>query len=121
MLLDAHVSGRVIAEKLRVLGHDVLALDERRDLEGIDDADVLALAAEEQRIVVTFNLRDFAPLLRQRAGEGKPHAGCILLAGISQHQFGLILDRVSQALRAWPLQKEWADRAVVVSRTTGPK
>jgi len=106
----------VIADKLRERGHDVLALDERRDLEGIDDAEVLALATEEQRIVVTFNIRDFAPLLRQLAEEGRPHAGCILLAGIAQHQFGLILDRVSEALRAWPLQDEWVDRAVVVSR-----
>jgi hypothetical protein len=107
----------VIAEAVRKLGHDVLALDERRDLEAIDDAEVLALAAEEQRIVVTFNLRDFAPLLRQWAEEGKAHAGCILIAGIAQHQFGLVLDRVSAALRAWPLQEDWADRAVVVSRT----
>jgi hypothetical protein len=106
----------VIADELRKRGHHVLALDERRDLEGIDDAEVLALAVEEQRILVTFNLRDFAPLLRQSAEEGRPHAGCILIAGVAQHQFGLILDRVSEALRAWPLQEEWTDRAVVVSR-----
>jgi hypothetical protein len=106
----------VIADKLREGGHDVLALDERRDLEGIDDSEVLAMAAEEQRIVVTFNIRDFAPLLRQSAEEGRPHAGCILIAGIAQHQFGLILDRVSEVLAVWPHQDEWADRAVVVSR-----
>jgi hypothetical protein len=106
----------VIADKLREGGHDVLALDERRDLEGIDDAEVLAVAAEERRIVVTFNVRDFAPLLRQSAEEGKPYAGCILIAGIAQHQFGLILDRVSEVLAAWPHQDDWADRAVVVSR-----
>jgi hypothetical protein len=111
----------VVAEKLRTLGHDVLALDERRDLEGIDDGEVLKLAAEEQRIVVTFNVRDFAPLLWQWAEDGKAHAGCILIAGIAQHQFGLVLDRVSEALRAWPSQQMWADRALVVSRTTGPK
>jgi Domain of unknown function (DUF5615) len=111
----------VIADKLRTLGHDVQALDERRDLEGIDDAEVLKLAAEEQRIVVTFNLRDFAPLLRQWAEEGKAHAGCILIAGIAQNQFGLVVDRVSEALRAWPRQEIWADRALVVSRAPGPK
>ncbi len=108
----------MIADKLRERGHDVLALDERRDLEGMDDAEVLTLAAEERRIVVTFNIRDFAPLLRQAAEEGRAHAGCILISGVAQHQFGLILDRVSEALRAWPLQEEWTDRAVVVSRAT---
>ncbi len=66
--------------------------------------------------MVTFNPRDFAPLLRQWAEEGRPHAGCILIVGIAQHQFWLILDRVSEAIRAWPLQEDWADRAVVVSR-----
>lgn len=108
----------MIADKLRERGHDVLALDERRDLEGIDDAEVLALASEERRIVVTFNIRDFAPLLRQAAEEGRVHAGCILIAGVAHHQFGLILERVSEALREWPLQDEWTDRAVVVSRAT---
>jgi hypothetical protein len=101
----------VIGDELRKLGHDVLALDERRDLEGIDDAEVLALAVEEQRILATFNLRDFAPLLRQSAEEGRPHAGCILITGIAQHQFGLILDRVSEALRAWPLTAPLWSRA----------
>lgn len=94
----------------------MLALDERRDLEGIDDAEVLALAAKEQRIVVTFNIRDFASLLRPSAEEPRPYAGCILIAGIAQHKFGLILKRVAEVLAVWPHQDEWADRAVVVSR-----
>lgn len=107
----------MIAAKLRQRGHDVLALDERRDLEGIDDAEVLALAAEERRIVVTFNVSDFAPLLHQWPEERRPHAGCILIVGIAQHQYGLILNRVSAAIRAWPVQDQWADRAVIVSRS----
>jgi hypothetical protein len=77
-----HLSGRVIADKPRKLGHDVLALDKRRDPEAGDYAEVLALTAEEQRIVVTFNLHDFAPLRRQSAGAGRRTAGCVLLAGV---------------------------------------
>jgi hypothetical protein len=91
----------VIADEIRKPGrHEVLALDERRDLEGIDDAEVLALLSKSQRILVTFNLRDFAPLLRHTAGEGRPPAGCILIAGIAQHHFGLILDRVGRFQRS---------------------
>ena len=107
----------MIAGKLRQRGHDVLALDERRDLEGIEDPEVLALAARERRILVTFNVRDFAPILRQWAEEQRPHAGCILIVGVAQHQYGLILKRVSEAIRAWPAQNQWSDRAVVVSRS----
>jgi hypothetical protein len=106
----------VTADKLRERGHDVLALDERRDLEGIDDADVLALAAEEQRIVVTFNIRDFAPSCGNRPRNGDRTQAAFWSLASRSNQFGLILDRVSDVLAAWPHQEEWADRAVVVSR-----
>lgn len=112
----AHVSGKVIAERLRKSGHDVLALDEHRELEGRSDADVLALAAVEGRIVVTFNVRDFAPILRQWAGEGRSHAGCMLLVSIAQHAFGVILERVEVALAEVPEQEQWTDRAVLLGR-----
>jgi hypothetical protein len=64
LLLDANLSGRRIARSLREDGHDILALSERPDLEGLSDPGVLALAASERRILVTRNSRDFAPLLR---------------------------------------------------------
>jgi len=106
----------VIAEGLRKQGHDVLALDEHRELDGMPDADVLALAAVEGRIVVTFNVRDFAPILRQWAGEQRSHAGCMLLVRIAQHEFGVILDRVEAVLSQIPGQEQWLDRAVFVGR-----
>jgi nucleoside-diphosphate-sugar epimerase len=48
LLLDAHVSGRAIGRELRDMGHDVLALDEHRELEGLDDPVVLDLAATKK-------------------------------------------------------------------------
>ena len=57
-----------------------------------------------------------SPLLGQWAEAGTPDTGCILIAADGQHQFGLILDRVAETLRGRPLQEEWTDRAVVVSR-----
>lgn len=106
----------MIAERLRELGHDVLALDEHCTLDGLSDADVLALAAQDRRILVTFNVRDFAPLLRQWAEEQRPHAGCLLLVGVAQHEFGVMLERISAVVEGRPEQEEWVDRALFLGR-----
>ena len=58
-LLDAHVSGPRVGQRLSAAGHEVRALDQERALEGLDDDEVLALAAAEERILVTHNIRDF--------------------------------------------------------------
>lgn len=106
----------MIAERLRGQGHHVLALDEHRELDGLSDADVLALAAQDGRILVTFNVCDFAPILRQWADEQRSHAGCLLLVGISQHESGVILERVSALVEARPEQRDWVDRALFLGR-----
>ena len=67
LLLDAHVSGRRAGRPLRTAGHDVLALDEDDRLSRLPDEEVLSLAAEEDRIVVTYNISDFARIGRQWA------------------------------------------------------
>ena len=64
LLLDAHVSGPSVGRKLEAAGHDVQALDREPDLEGLDDDDVLALATEERRILVTHNVSDFPRILQ---------------------------------------------------------
>ena len=96
--------------------HDVLALDEHRELDGLADADVLALAAQQGRVLVTFNVRDFAPILRLWAEEQRPHAGCLLLVGIAQHDFGVILERISAVTEERPWQQDWVDRALFLGR-----
>ena len=93
----------------------MLALDEHRELEGISDADVLHLAAQQRRILITFNLRDFLPLVRQWAEENRSHAGCILLARIAQSDFGGILGRLDAALKERPAQVAWADLTLIIS------
>lgn len=106
----------MIAERLRRRDHDVLALDEHRELDGLADAEVLALAAQEDRILITFNVRDFAPILRQWAEEQRCHTGCLLLVGIRQNAFAVILDRISAVLEARPKQQDWVDRALFLGR-----
>lgn len=120
LLLDAHVSGRRVAERLRGRGHEVFALNEHRELDGISDADVLLLAAQQQRILITFNLRDFLPLVRQWAEENLSHAGCILLTRIPQGDFGGILKRLEVAFKERPQQDDWTDLALIIS-TASPR
>ena len=65
ILLDAHISGRTEGKALAENGHEVRALDSEIELEGLPDPEVLELAASEGRILVTANIRDFEPLLRE--------------------------------------------------------
>jgi Domain of unknown function (DUF5615) len=64
VLFDAHVSNRRVGESLRRAGHDVLALDQDEALGSLADEEVLALAVEEERIVITHNVRNFVPIVR---------------------------------------------------------
>ena len=116
LLLDAHLSGRVIGRQLRNQGHDVLALDEHRELEGIGDEELLELATSEGRILVTYNVADFPDILRDWAEQRRPHGGCIVLVGIQLDQFGLLIRAIEAALQRQPDQEAWIDRSMLVGR-----
>lgn len=66
-----------IAEALRELGHDVSAVAERRDLMSAADTLVFATAQEERRVIVTNNVRDFAPLSEQALQTGATFYGVL--------------------------------------------
>jgi len=114
VLLDANLSARRIAGPLRQDGHDVVALNERLESEGLADPGVLALAAAEGRILVTRNSRDFAPLLREWAEGARPHAGCILIWTFDTDEFGPILDGLRRLFAERPEQSAWRDVAVAL-------
>jgi hypothetical protein len=114
LLLDAHLSARRVGAALRADGHDVLALSEHPELEALRDPEVLALAAEQRRILVTRNSRDFAPLLREWVEAGRHHGGCILIWTLGHHEFASILDGVRRALAERSRQKDWRDIAVAI-------
>ena len=116
LLLDAHVSGRAIGRRLREAGHDVLALGDDKQFDALDDDAVLRLAAQEQRVLVTFNIKDFAAILRDWADEGRAHAGCILVAGTDHRDFGDILRGIDAAVAQHPDQAQWSNLALFVSR-----
>jgi hypothetical protein len=85
-------------------------------LEGLDDPNVLELAAQEGRILLTNNVRDFPDILRDWADEGRGHAGCIILVGIQLGQFGQLIRSIEAALACTSNQQAWLDRAMMVSR-----
>jgi predicted nuclease of predicted toxin-antitoxin system len=63
LLLDEHYTF-TIAEELRRRAVDAVAIQmERPELEGQDDALILRTATAERRVVVTNNVRDYAPLV----------------------------------------------------------
>jgi hypothetical protein len=111
LFLDAHVSGRVIARALRKRGHDVRAANEELALDAWEDEALLELAAVEQRIFITFNVRDFPRIVAEWASSGRHHAGCLILVGIDQGEFGLILRVIDAAFTARPDQAAWRDYA----------
>lgn len=115
--LDAHISGRVIATTLRERGHDVRSADEERDLDGWDDDRLLELATQEDRLMVTFNIRDFPRIVGEWAEAGRHHAGCLLIVGVDHGEFGEILRLVDAALATRPDQRDWKDYTAWVSRT----
>lgn len=77
LLLDEHFDHR-IAEELRRRDIDTVAVGrERPDLQGQDDDVVLRTAAAERRVVVTNNVRDYAPLVEDFGLRGETHCGVV--------------------------------------------
>jgi predicted nuclease of predicted toxin-antitoxin system len=107
LLLDANLSPRRVAAALREKGHDVLALAEDAAYEGLSDPQVLALAAFEERVLITRNSRDFAPIAREWAEAQQSHAGLILIWTLDHSQFAEIVSGIEHQLELWPSQAHW--------------
>lgn len=114
LLLDANLSPKRIGSPLEKRGHDVLSLASDAALGALDDPEVLELAAEQDRILVTRNSRDFAPLLREWAEADRHHAGCILIWTLGHQEFGAIIKGVAALLRDRPDPQQWRDLAIAL-------
>jgi uncharacterized protein DUF5615 len=76
LLLDEHYSPK-IAEALRSRGHDVVSATERDDLRGLSDRDLWNRASAEGLALMTENVADFMPLVREAAAAGERHFGVV--------------------------------------------
>jgi hypothetical protein len=117
LLLDAHISAQSVAVPLREAGHDVRAVAEERKLDGTPDEELLALATEEERVLVTCDINDFPAITRHWAEAGRTHAGCAIVAGINHGEFAAILDVITRAIAVYPAQAESTDLTLFLART----
>jgi len=116
LLLDAHISGPRIASALREQGHDVRAVAEERTLDGWADEDLLAIAAREDRIMVTFDVKDFPGIVGRWGEAQRVHAGCMIVVGIDHREFGTILRVIDRQLLVRPDQGAWENYTVFAAR-----
>ena len=115
VLLDAHVSSRHVGQRLARVGHDVLALHQDETLSRLGDEEVLELAAEQERIVITHNVRHFVPIVRRWAEGGRTHHGVVLVT-VASTDYGAMLRRLEQAFAERPDQADWIDRVAFLAR-----
>lgn len=76
LLLDEMFAPELAAELVK-RGHDVVAVAADPALTGLPDEQVLALATEQGRCLVTENVKDYEILRRQRLAQGISHPGLL--------------------------------------------
>jgi hypothetical protein len=119
LLLDEMYSPAVAAE-LRARGHDAASVHDpsHAHLSGAPDADVLAVAIDDGRVLVTENVRDYRPLEGQLLAAGSPHPGLLYT---SNRQFprgdpatiGRLVRALDKLLREGP---DLRDRSLFLTR-----
>jgi hypothetical protein len=116
LLLDAHVSARRIGTALEDRGHDVLSVADERDLDGYTDEQIMELASDQQRVLVTFDAADFPRICRDWAETDRSHWGCAVVVGIRQHEFGAAVRALEATFSMRPDPGDWRDYLAFVSR-----
>ena len=108
LLLDEHYSP-TIAEQLRERGHNVDAVQERSDLRGLGDRELWARALAEGRALMTENVADVMPLVRESAAGGDRHFGVVFTSPRSMPRgagtIGLFVDELDRFLRDRPMDE----------------
>lgn len=112
LLLDEMLSP-VIAQQLRDLGHDVESVAGHSGREALSDVDVLALARDEPRAVVTNNLVDFRPLHHEAViPGGAGHFGMVFIPGNyrrAKADIGRIVAALAAKLAEYPGETDLAN------------
>lgn len=99
LLLDEMQSGN-IAVRLRERGLDVTAVVEDPSLVATPDEDLLVIAAEQNRVLVTANIADFAAIATDWRSAGRMHAGLVYLTYRTFPQDRALLGALVEALTA---------------------
>lgn len=118
LLLDAQLSGRWLGDPLRRDGHDVLAASENPEKARLSDPEILRLGAEEGRIVVTCDMDDYPGMVNEWAHLRLDHAGCILISGARNNEYGAILRAIRSKLAEFPDHRQWVNQARYIGRSS---
>ena len=78
LILDEHINPDV-GRQLRRQGFDVISVNDA-GLRGIGDESLLAYAAGQGRVLVTYNIGDFQLLLREWRRAGRSHSGILFVS-----------------------------------------
>jgi hypothetical protein len=72
-----------ISSELRKVGVDAISIHDRSELEGSSDEVVMRVAIAEHRVLVTNNVRDYAPLVEDFGLRGQTHFGVVFTDDLS--------------------------------------
>ncbi len=114
VLLDEHLSPRHIGKRLEAHGHDVAVVSDFSGALDLDDEPVLTLATEEDRIFVSGDSVDVAPLAGKWSELGRRHAGIVIVWSHLNHEFLGVADGVHRVLAANPDHATWQGLVVGV-------
>lgn len=107
LLLDELYS-RQIAERLRELGNDVIAVNEEPDLSELHDDELFELMIGDRRAILTENWSDFQRLVNAAADTGTTHFGVVFTSrrGLprSRDTIGLYVRVLDDFLRRHPAE-----------------
>lgn len=94
----------IIAATLRDRGHDVLAVADQLELRALTDSELFIWAGREGRRIITENVRDFVPLVRQAEESGQPVTPVLFTSSRtfprSRRNPGPLIDALDTWLRA---------------------
>lgn len=96
LYFDRHIMSR-LAIDLRGRGYDVLTTEEAGK-DTAPDEEQLGFATAENRAILTFNIRDFAPLHEAWQAAERRHAGIIVSQQMGSRQYGVLLQRMLRLL-----------------------
>jgi predicted nuclease of predicted toxin-antitoxin system len=102
LYFDRHIMSR-LAVDLRARGFDVVTTEEAGNDTASDD-DQLRYAAAERRCILTFNIRDFAPLHLEWSAAAQSHSGIIVSRQLGSRQYGTLLARMERLLDQFTAQ-----------------
>jgi len=76
----------------------------------LEDLELLRLARDEDRVLITSNIGDFVEHITEWAQAGQSHAGVIMVSyQVKKERFGLLIRSIERLLEDTS-QEQWIDR-----------